>query len=453
MKKIIIIIFYSALCISCKKLVEVGSPQNQLTTDKVFSDTTSALAALGTIYGEFDKDIDGNYSILSDLYVDNLNFTNSSPQTLEFYHSNISPGNSTNLVIWQYLYQIIYECNDLITQLPVSGKLPVASVQQLTNEAKFLRAFAYFNLINVYGNIPLLLTTDVNVNAGASRSDISLVYQQIIKDLTDAKQGLSAAHQGGGRVRVNNWAASALLARVYLFQSNWSGAEAEATGVINSGLYTLESSPANVFFASSNEAILQIWNEYGNVTSATLLVPASNALPLYTVSTSLLNSFEAGDLRRSNWIGTSLVPNGTDSTAYYFYNKYKNTQLNTTSPEYLIILRLAEQYLIRAEARVEQGKLTGAGSAAEDVNTIRTRAGLASTTATTQTTMIAAIMQERKVELFGEWASRFSDLKRTLQLNTVMQADKTTWLPTDNLWPIPLNELTYDHSLTQNPGY
>jgi len=82
MKKIIIIIFYSALCISCKKLVEVGSPQNQLTTDKVFSDTTSALAALGTIYGEFDKDIDGNYSILSDLYVDNLNFTNSSPQTL-----------------------------------------------------------------------------------------------------------------------------------------------------------------------------------------------------------------------------------------------------------------------------------------------------------------------------------------------------------------------------------
>ncbi|WP_183573856.1 RagB/SusD family nutrient uptake outer membrane protein [Mucilaginibacter sp. X5P1] len=453
MKKIILIIVCAAAFQSCKKIIEVSSPQNQLTTDKVFVDTTSALAALGTIYGELDRNIDVNYSVMSDLYTDNLSFTDVSPQDLEFYHSKISPDNSTDLVAWQYMYQLIYECNDLIAQVPASGKLPQAIVQQITNEAKFIRAFIYFKLINAYGNVPLLLTTDVNVNAVASRADMSLVIQQIIKDLTDAKQGLTANYQGGGRVRANNWAAAALLSQVYLFQHNWTGAETEASGVINSGLYALESSPATVFLSNNNEAILQVWNQYGYVYSAAQLVPDPNSLPLYIVSSSMWTAFEAGDLRKEYWIGTSFVPNGTDSTAYYFYNKYKNTQLNTSSPEYLTVLRLAEQYLVRAEARAELGKITGSGSAAEDVNKIRVRAGLTNTTAVTQITMLAAIMQERRLELFGEWGSRFCDLKRTGLLNMVMEKEKATWSTNADLWPIPLRELTYDHALVQNPGY
>lgn len=446
-------LFLTMAFLSCKKLVEVGSPQNQLTTDKVFSDSSSATAALGTIYAQMDINLESNFSLLLDLYADNFNYTNSSTPTLEFDRSTISVSNQSDLTIWQNLYQTIYECNDLIAQLPISGKLSSSTVNQLSSEAKFLRAYAYFYLVNIYGDVPLLLTTDANINVKASRTSISTIYQQIIKDLSEAKQGLSAAYPGGERVRVNNWAAAALLARVYLYQQNWAAAESESTSVINSGLYTLSTNLSDVFLADSKESILQIWNQYGYITSATQLVPPVNTLPVYPLTTALYNAFEGGDLRKNFWIGTSVVPNGTNNTPYYYSNKYKNTQLNTNSPEYLVVLRIAEQYLIRAEARAQQGKITGNGSAAEDLNLIRNRAGLPNINATTQSSMISAILKERRVELFDEWGNRFFDLRRSGQLNSVIGTYKWTWLASAQLFPIPLNELAYDHNLTQNPGY
>jgi hypothetical protein len=454
MKKIIILLFIIIVFTSCKKLVEVNSPQNQLTTGNVFSDTTSAVAAQGNIYAQLDKTIEVNYSKYLDLYADNLDFTGSTTQDLEFFRSTISVSNTTDLTIWKNFYLVIYQCNDLIDQLPKSGKLPAANISQLTNEAKFLRAYAYFYLVNLYGKVPLILSTDVNLSAQAPQSEISTIYQQIIKDLSDAKQGLSASYPGGGKVRANKWAAAAMLSRTYLFQQNWAAAETEATGVINSGLYNILSTPNNVFLAGSNEAILQIWTQNGFVTSATSLIPSSNTtLPKYPVSTNLYNAFENGDLRKSSWIGTSAVKAGSVTTTYHYLYKYKNRVVNASSPEYLMALRLAEQYLIRSEARTQRGKIIGTGSAAEDLNIIRNRAGLGNTTATTSTAMLSAVLQERRVELFDEWGSRFLDLKRNGRLDSVIGMYKTTWLPTAALLPIPLNELTYDNNLVQNPGY
>lgn len=454
MKKIITLLLIVIVITSCKKLVEIDSPHNQLTTGNVFSDTTSAVAALGNIYAQLDKTIEVNYSKYLDLYADNLDFTGSTTQDLEFFRSTITVSNTTDLTIWKNFYLVIYQCNDLIEQLPKSSKLPAANVIQLSNEAKFLRAYAYFYLVNLYGKVPLILSTEVSESAQASQGESSTIYQQIIKDLSDAKQGLSATYPGGSKVRANKWAAAAMLARVYLFQQNWSAAETEATGVINSGTYNLLSTPNNVFLAGSNEAILQIWTQNGFVTSATSLVPASNTtLPKYPVSANLYNAFEIGDLRKGSWVGTSKVSTGGVTTIYPYLYKYKNRITNTSSPEYLMILRLAEQYLIRSEARAQQGKITGTGSAAEDLNIIRNRAGLGNATATTPSGILGAVLQERRVELFGEWGSRFLDLKRNGQLNVVIGVYKPTWLPTAVLLPIPLNELTYDHNLVQNPGY
>ncbi|PAW95413.1 hypothetical protein CKK33_18670 [Mucilaginibacter sp. MD40] len=454
MKKIIILLFITLVYSSCKKLIEVNSPKNQLTTVDVFSDTTSAVAALGNIYAQLDRTIEVNYSKYLDMYTDNLDYTGSTPQDLEFFKSTISVSNSTDLAIWKNFYFIIYQCNDLIEHLPKSTKLPVANINLLSNEAKFLRAYAYFYLINLYGKVTLVLSTDINLSSQAPQSEISAIYQQIIKDLADAKQGLPANYPGNGKVRANKWAAAALLSRVYLFQKNWPAAETEATEVINSGLYSLLSTPNNVFLAGSDEAILQVWTQNGFVTSATNLVPSSNtSLPRYPMSTNLFNAFESGDLRKNAWIGTSNVKSGSLTTTYHYLSKYKNRVPNTTSPEYLMALRLAETYLIRAEARSQQAKVTGVGSAADDLNLIRKRAGIANTTATTQSGMLTAILQERRVELFDEWGSRFLDLKRTGQLNPVIGMYKTTWLSTAALLPIPLNELTYDHNLVQNPGY
>lgn len=118
-----------------------------------------------------------------------------------------------------------------------------------------------------------------------------------------------------------------------------------------------------------------------------------------------------------------------------------------------MVLRLAEQYLIRAEARVKQGKLTGNGSAAEDINEIRNRAGLGDTPASTDEELMAAIEQERKVELFAEWGHRWLDLKRTGRASALLSS-KTHWDDTDVLYPIPQQEILNDPNLKpQNDGY
>ena len=116
-----------------------------------------------------------------------------------------------------------------------------------------------------------------------------------------------------------------------------------------------------------------------------------------------------------------------------------------------MILRLAEQYLIRAEARAQQGNLTGAIG---DLNIIRERAGLPDlSTALTQDKVIAAVMQERRIELVSEWGQRWLDLKRTGQVDSVLSKIKPTWKINGQLYPIPQSELTNDPNLVQNPGY
>ena len=114
-------------------------------------------------------------------------------------------------------------------------------------------------------------------------------------------------------------------------------------------------------------------------------------------------------------------------------------------------LRLAEQYLIRAESRASQGDYAGATS---DVNVIRLRAGLpALAVFANLKTATDAIMQEYRIEYFAEWGHRYLDLKRTGLLNTVMSSYKSTWTAKSQVLPIPQNEITYDSNLAQNPGY
>ena len=118
-----------------------------------------------------------------------------------------------------------------------------------------------------------------------------------------------------------------------------------------------------------------------------------------------------------------------------------------------MVLRFAELYLIRAEARAQQNKLTGANSAASDINVIRTRAGLSNTTATTQAALLLAVEKERQVELFTEWGHRWFDLRRTGRIDAVLSAVKPTWKPTAALFPIPYLEIQRNPLLTQNNGY
>jgi len=161
--------------------------------------------------------------------------------------------------------------------------------------------------------------------------------------------------------------------------------------------------------------------------------------------------------KRKTWVRTVTVSGKQYNSPY----KYK---LNTSAPreEYNMVLRLAEQYCIRAEARAMLDQLP---DAVNDLNTIRKRAGLADlTNITTQTRAIAAVEQERRIELFAEWGHRWFDLKRwpasrpthpnEKRIDEVMNALRpATWKTTAVLWPIPSTEIIRNPSLTQNEGY
>jgi len=451
--KSIISIFFlittSILLSNCKKMIEVASPQNQLTTDKVFADSTSATAAMINVYALFDKTIDVNYNKFIGLYSDELNYTGPTESTLEYVQSAVSPINATNLNFWKNSYFAIYGCNSVIEQVQKSSALSSSTTADFINEAKFLRAYTYFFLVNTYGSVPLVLQTDVNNTATIKNSDSVTVYKQILQDLKDAQRGLSLGYRGGEPVRANKYAASALLARVYLWQKDWLNAEASATTVIQSGLYTPLPAIGSVFVSDSQETILSFWTQFGYTSDAPSLIPSSGA-PGYFYTTAQLNAFEAGDLRKSSWLKTEIV----GSTTYYSPYKYHNRTTNTSAPEYLIALRASEQYLIRAEARAQQGNISGPSGALADLNVIRNRAGLNNYNgAIDKGSVVTAIMHERRVELFSEWGNRFLDLKRSGALNTVLSSFKSTWKSTANQLPIPQSEINTDPNLTQNPAY
>jgi hypothetical protein len=266
------------------------------------------------------------------------------------------------------------------------------------------------------------------------------------------------------RVRPTKWAAVAMLARAYLYTGNWAGADSASSAVISNSLYRIDAIDA-VFEKNSYETIWQLQpvNIGLNTQSGySFILPDSGpdgGTWVASLSDSLIRLFSADDQRRTHWIDSVAVSGAT----YYYPYKYKiniydpdNIQTPGDMTEYTMVLRLAEQYLIRAEAKAQLNNLPGARA---DLDTIRSRAGLSGTTANSKTELVAAILNERRIELFTEWGHRWLDLKRTGTVDAVMgtggacAAKGGTWNTNWQLYPIPFGELQKDPNLVQNPGY
>jgi len=457
----------TGLC-SCKKLVTVAPPTTQIESSSVFGSDATASAAVTGIYsrmmaqsaGGFASGNTSSMTFYGALSADEL-FCYTQNTSLPAYHiygNALLPGNTESL--WAEAYQYIYTANACIEGLSDSTTA-VSSVvrKQLIGEAEFVRAFYHFYLTNLFGDVPLITSTDYNTNQYALRTAQAAVYAQIIADLKDAEQRLDpsyAAIQGGERVRPIKWAAAALLARAYLYTGDWVNAEAQATMVINSGQYSLLGDLTKVFLKNSQETIWSLRPVIANqntpdAVSFSLTAAPNPALVNVSLQNKLLNAFEQGDKRRSSWVDSII----TGGATYYLPRKYRvGVVVNTPLIEYSMVLRFAEQYLIRAEARAEQDNLSGA---AADLNTIRSRAGLGGTTAATKAGMRTAILHERQTELFTEWGHRWLDIKRTSSVDSVMKVDcplkNTTWNTMAQWWPIPLTNIQANNKLTQNPGY
>ena len=466
-------IFWLLLALSaagCRKSVEVQAPVSSISGSEVYKTDGTTMAAVTGIYTNLMNGptmVQGSQSIamLMGLASDELKNYSTSPAYIAPYTNAFMV---TGNYFWGELYEALYPCNAIIQGVTASTSLSDAIHNQALGEAKFMRALLLFYATNLYGDVPLVTTTDYRKNNTISRSKPADVYKQIISDLKDAQSLLSSDYVNGAgatvtdRARPNRAAASALLARVYLYTKDWGNAEALADSIIANTSYQLLTDLSQVFLKASKETIWQMqpvvpgYSTY-EPSSYILLAAPGNAVPA-AVSSYLLNAFEQNDKRMANWVGSVTVAGSGSipTTTYYYPYKYKAVPANaTTAPaEYLVVLRLAEQYLIRAEARAQQHNLTGAVS---DVNIIRSRAGLSDTTASSQTELLAAIAHERQVELFTEWGHRWFDLKRTGAVDSVMGVVTPqkggVWKTTGQLLPIPANETIINPNLGQNPGY
>jgi hypothetical protein len=463
MKKIIInvrcIVLVLALALpGCEEFVQVDLPNSQISSDAVFTNDNTALAAANGMYQSMlgtQSLIGGSFNSMA--YVGGLSsdelvdYTGRAPYN-EFYHNQLSSANSAIRDIWSSAYSTLYRANAVVEGSTTATSLSESLRNQLIGEGLFVRALCHFYLVNLFGDIPLVVTTDYRQNSAQGRTPVVDVYNQIVNDLTEAKNFLTEDYYTSQRTRPNKFAAAALLARVYLYMKDYQNSENEATYVINaSSKYSLLTDLSIVFLSNSGEAIWQLGQVYpdGFPTADGQIFPIFEDYYPTALSSDLVNSFEPNDLRESNWVSSVSTDVGTLYRAYKYKKRFYFT--DSAYPEQLVVIRLAELYLIRSEDRV---MMENTLDSQQDLNAIRNRAGLPNTTAAEKSTILQAILDERRHELFCEFGHRWLDLKRTSEANSVLSTPKSDWTTDDQLYPIPATEITINSRLNpQNPGY
>ncbi|WP_303316240.1 RagB/SusD family nutrient uptake outer membrane protein [Flavivirga abyssicola] len=399
-------------------------------------------------------------SYILGLYTDEL-FSFTSP----FFFNELLPTDQFNVFTpWRTSYEMIFQLNFLIEGVEASNNISENDKNQLIGEALFLRSFLHHLLVEIYGDIPYVTTSNRVVNESISKTPVNEVYERLIEDLNNSKSRLelvtlpASQIRKNGRTRVDKYVVEALLARVNLYNEDWFEAATNATVLIDA--FTWETDLSKIFLKDASTAIFQlrpVANLNNNTHEGrTFFIPENIAslINSVTLTEGLIDAFEPNDLRSSSWIGFRNINNNP----VYFAAKYKQFEptpstnsFSSGTLEFSVIFRLAEQYLIRAEARARLGDIAGAQN---DLNLVRTRAGLPNTVANTTDDLINAIIQERRVELFAEQGHRFFDLKRTNTANSVLSPVKPNWSDTDLLFPIFEDELVKNPNLLpQNPGY
>ena len=439
---------------ACDNFTEVDLPSSQLTGESVYQDVTTAKAALADIYarmrdgGVVSGAQFGGTPLMAN-YADDMAFYGGNPDIEQFNKHTLQPSNSFLAILWDRTYGELYAINALLDGVKKSTAITGEDKDRLIGEALFLRAYLNFYLVNLFGDIPYVISADYAINTTIGRTPQSEVWQNMLNDLIQAETLIPANYPTAERVRPNKATVTALLARVYLYMGNYYEAEAHATSVLSNPLYIWDTNPATAFLKESPAII---WSAQAgaaglNTQDGRSYIFSFGPPSKPAMSDELRNAFEPGDLRRTNWVRAI-----TDGTNFWYQAyKYKRNLSTTPSQEYTVLFGMSELYLIRAEARAMTGNTSGAQ---QDLNVIRSRAGLPDTEANTSETLMAAILRERRVELFTEQSHRWFDLKRTGNAAAALSALKPGWKSTDLLLPLPEKELLLNNNLLpQNPGY
>jgi len=429
----------------CESFLDV-EPRESISDDQTIVDKISAETAIRGVYSAL---ADGGYygttfQSIGYLSGDNIQWTGSQSQVQEFINHRVNADNATISGAWNAIYRTINRANNVISKVPQVAD--PALTQELKNvivgEAYFIRALAYFDLARTWGGAALILEPTIKPtdNIGIARSTVEETYAQVLSDLETAEPLLTETVDRYRATRKTVWA---LKARFYLYNSNWAKAEEFAAKVIADGANYQLLKPYSAFFASNargtQESVFEIF--YNGTTESNThrgqWQPQSNG---GTRQWAPNDAFVA--LANNPAIGgnrSALV--AKDNQNRWYGNLYYRTPASDPS----FVIRIAELYLIRSEARAQQDKLT---EALADLNAVRDRAGLAASAAVVKDQILLAIENERKIE-FALEPHRWFDLVRTGRADEVLNVTESFRL----VLPLPAQQILVDRSLEQNDKY
>lgn len=364
--------------------------------------------------------------------------------------------------IWRESYEGIQRANVVLARIDAIDYADEALKSQRIGEVAFIRALLYFNLVRLYGDVPLVVEETQNPSDffGQGRTAAGTVYDQIEADLNDAIQRLPRTT---GEGRPAQGAAQTLLADVLMNQGAYGEAVPLLQAVVNSNVYQLAPS-TDALFGQANEDNAEVLfavqfasevngNAEGNPIAAQFRPSGTtaNAKGHNLPSEAFVNLYTEGDTRRNDYVDLDAAAN-----PFYFSTKYEVSAsgVNDSGTD-VYVIRYADVLLKLAEALNETGRTS---EAVPFLNQVRNRAGLADTEASDRESVRTAIELERRLEFIGE-GHRWFDLKRTDKAVTTMNA----WFAANGIGvminendlflPVPQSQVDTDPTISQNAGY
>ena len=481
--------------LSCNKLTE--NPSSVIVSTQFYKTSSDAVSAVTAVYSTLNSDPASDFPI----YGRNLNLLVENGSDNQIYSpSNTNPdvralGTATYVSSndrvhksWQQHYYGISRANvaiDNIPNIPITQFADTTLKPRLIREAKFIRALLYFNLVRLFGAVPLILHDPTTVEASAlnvARTSVDSIYAQIISDLTDATN-LPATYSGADIGRATSGAAHALLAKVYVTRKDWTDAQTQLQIVINSNLYGLFPNYKDAFQRPTKNGIehifsVQFESNLGAVGSTQFLsesfISFNTAVWPIDVPTdsSIAQLFAFTDTRRAVTFYYNQYNAATGQTVVFnnaytpYLNKFVDYDLSpltnqTKSGVNYPVIRYAEILLLEAEVLNElNGGPTAQAYAA--INQVRSRANVPGlTTGLDQADFRDSVFLEDRKEFIQE-GHRWFDLVRRGGTYLYDALNKVAAKQTangggaavkDTLFPIPLTEIQVDPLLTQNPGW
>lgn len=428
---------------SCKKFLDV-KPVSQISDEVALTSKERIQRALTGAYSrlqviEYYGSEWPNAVWLSD---DNVTAFGAGTTDLQFEGHAILSSSNTIEINWKAMYSAINSANNVISAIGTvqDPSLTEDERKNILGQAQFIRALVYFDLVRTFGGAPLVLTPTKGLSDESfpARSTSEQVYAQVVADLTEAEKNLPDVVN---RNLAHKKAAQALRARVALYQQDWDKAEEYATTVIESPDFTLVQPFENIITQKgNNESIFEL--EY-NLTD-------QNQLSAFFYPATMGGYYRVGPtdelvtiLKDPSKAGNRSVLLGELGGAPYG-NRYRKANGATNDDNYAI-LRLAEMYLIRAEARANNNDVE---NGADDLDEVRHRAGLGDTPADTKEELLQAIEDERRIEFAFE-PHRWFDLIRTGRAGAVLGITNSNKF----VFPLPASEVLANTNLEQNDDY